>query len=112
MTPPASPVITALPPDDLVDDSEYELDLRVIESAAPFVTMLCDTSDSCGSTSTSLVESRRWPGKFRACAGLHASPGSFAPDPVLLATRPVHRHRSQDHIGTSLRWMVHLLRPP
>ena len=49
MTPPASPA-TAAAIDDLLDDSEYELDLRVIESAAPFVTMLCDTSDNCGST--------------------------------------------------------------
>jgi FxLD family lantipeptide len=50
MTPPASPVITAPATVDLLDDSEFELDLRVIESTAPFVTMLCDTSDNCGST--------------------------------------------------------------
>ena len=50
MTPPASPVITAPATAGLLDDSEFELDLRVIESTAPFVTMLCDTSDNCGST--------------------------------------------------------------
>ena len=50
MTPPASHLAAAPATAGLVDDSEFELDLRVIESAAPFVTMLCDTSDNCGST--------------------------------------------------------------
>jgi FxLD family lantipeptide len=31
-------------------DDDFVLDLRVIESATPFVTMMCDTSDNCGST--------------------------------------------------------------
>lgn len=31
-------------------EDEFELDLRVIESVTPLVTMTCDTSDSCGST--------------------------------------------------------------
>ena len=33
-----------------VPDDEFELDLRVIESAAPLAIMMCDTSDNCGST--------------------------------------------------------------
>jgi FxLD family lantipeptide len=48
----------AAPPAEMTDDSEFELDLRVIESAVPYVTMLCDTSDGCGSTcSTSACNS-------------------------------------------------------
>lgn len=33
-----------------VDDSEFELDLRVVESTTRIMTMMCDTSDGCGST--------------------------------------------------------------
>lgn len=31
-------------------DSEFELDLRVIEDSLPLAKMSCDTSDNCGST--------------------------------------------------------------
>jgi FxLD family lantipeptide len=31
-------------------DSEFELDLRVIEDSLPFAKMSCDTSDNCGHT--------------------------------------------------------------
>ncbi|GAB3162148.1 hypothetical protein GCM10027059_14170 [Myceligenerans halotolerans] len=31
-------------------EDDFELDLRVIESTIPLVTMLCDTGDGCGST--------------------------------------------------------------
>ena len=42
-----------------VDDSEFELDLRVVESTTRIVTMMCDTSDGCGSTcSTSACSSQ------------------------------------------------------
>jgi FxLD family lantipeptide len=34
--------------DDL--DSEFELDLRVIEDSLPFAKLTCDTSDNCGAT--------------------------------------------------------------
>jgi FxLD family lantipeptide len=37
---------TAAPP----GDDEFTLDLRVIESITPLITMMCDTSDGCGST--------------------------------------------------------------
>jgi FxLD family lantipeptide len=44
--------------DVTVDDSEFELDLRVVESTTRIVTMMCDTSDGCGSTcSTSACSS-------------------------------------------------------
>lgn len=42
--------------DDVVEvdgfDNEFDLDLRVIETAYPIAkfTLLCDTSDNCGST--------------------------------------------------------------
>lgn len=32
------------------DEAEFELDLRVVESAYPIAKLLCDTSDQCGST--------------------------------------------------------------
>ncbi|MBP2323797.1 FxLD family lantipeptide [Kibdelosporangium banguiense] len=35
---------------DTVDDAEFELDMRVVESATKLVIMMCDTSDGCGST--------------------------------------------------------------
>lgn len=45
--------------DSTVDDSEFELDLRVVESTTRVVTMLCDTSDGCGNTcSTSACSSQ------------------------------------------------------
>ncbi len=31
-------------------DSEFELDLRVIEDSLPLTKMSCDTSDNCGET--------------------------------------------------------------
>lgn len=31
-------------------DSEFELDLRVIEDSLPLAKMSCDTSDNCGNT--------------------------------------------------------------
>lgn len=37
------------PVDDVADD-EFELDLTVIESTTPLVTMMCSTNDNCGST--------------------------------------------------------------
>ena len=45
-------VLAPLPPDAavLVDDDEFTLDMRVIESTTPLVVMMCDTSDGCGST--------------------------------------------------------------
>jgi FxLD family lantipeptide len=36
--------------EDLVDDAEFELDMRVVESTTRLVVMTCDTSDGCGST--------------------------------------------------------------
>lgn len=33
-----------------LDDGEFELDLRVVESTAPIVAADCDTSDGCGNT--------------------------------------------------------------
>lgn len=37
-------------PDPAIDDSEFELDIRVVESTTRLVIMMCDTSDGCGST--------------------------------------------------------------
>lgn len=37
-------------PDAAVDDAEFELDMRVVESTTKLVIMMCDTSDGCGST--------------------------------------------------------------
>jgi len=36
--------------DSVVDDAEFEFDLRVVESTTRLVIMMCDTSDGCGST--------------------------------------------------------------
>lgn len=36
--------------DSAVDDAEFELDMRVVESTTRLVIMMCDTSDGCGST--------------------------------------------------------------
>lgn len=36
--------------DTAVDDGEFELDMRVVESTTRLVIMMCDTSDGCGST--------------------------------------------------------------
>jgi FxLD family lantipeptide len=47
---PAASLTAARPAGAEVADDEFELDLRVIESAAPQVIMMCDTSDNCGST--------------------------------------------------------------
>ncbi len=40
----------AVEPVDVVDDAEFELDMRVVESTTKLVIMMCDTSDGCGST--------------------------------------------------------------
>jgi len=48
-----SPALTVDRPeleDSAVDDAEFELDMRVVESATQLVMMMCDTSDGCGST--------------------------------------------------------------
>ncbi len=37
-------------PDSDVDDAEFELDMRVVESTTKLVIMMCDTSDGCGNT--------------------------------------------------------------
>lgn len=47
MTP---PVVLAALASDAVTDDEFTLDMRVIEATTPLVTMMCDTSDNCGST--------------------------------------------------------------
>ncbi len=36
--------------DTAIDDAEFELDMRVVESTTKLVIMMCDTSDGCGST--------------------------------------------------------------
>ena len=36
--------------DPAVDDAEFELDMRVVESTTRLVIMTCDSSDGCGST--------------------------------------------------------------
>ncbi|TMR27460.1 FxLD family lanthipeptide [Actinomadura geliboluensis] len=33
-----------------VSEDEFVLDMRVVESTTPLVTMMCSTSDGCGST--------------------------------------------------------------
>lgn len=48
-----SPTLTldrAESPDSAVDDGEFELDMRVVESTTRLVIMMCDTSDGCGNT--------------------------------------------------------------
>ncbi|CAL9577309.1 FxLD family lanthipeptide [Actinosynnema sp. NPDC050436] len=48
-----SPLLTADRPeleDSAVDDAEFELDMRVVESTTQLVIMMCDTSDGCGNT--------------------------------------------------------------
>jgi len=43
-----------MPPTDVLEDmftdDDFELDLRVIESTTPLITMMCSTNDNCGST--------------------------------------------------------------
>jgi FxLD family lantipeptide len=36
--------------DAAIDDAEFELDMRVLESTTKLVIMMCDTSDGCGNT--------------------------------------------------------------
>lgn len=36
--------------DTAVDDAEFELDMRVVESTTRLVIMTCSTSDGCGSS--------------------------------------------------------------
>lgn len=44
--------------DSVIDDAEFELDMRVVESITRLVIMSCDTSDGCGATcSTSACSS-------------------------------------------------------
>jgi FxLD family lantipeptide len=38
----------AVEPVDVVDDAEFELDMRVVESTTQLVIMMCDTSDGRG----------------------------------------------------------------
>ncbi|WP_261566812.1 FxLD family lanthipeptide [Frankia gtarii] len=48
-----SPVIAVDRPestDSAIDDAEFELDMRVVESTTRLVIMMCDTSDGCGSS--------------------------------------------------------------
>ena len=40
----------AVEPVDVVDDAEFDLDLRVVESTTKLVITMCDTSDGCGNT--------------------------------------------------------------
>ncbi|MFI6100789.1 FxLD family lanthipeptide [Lentzea sp. NPDC051213] len=35
---------------DTVDDADFELDMRVVESNTKLVIMMCETSDGCGDT--------------------------------------------------------------
>ncbi|WP_086820204.1 FxLD family lanthipeptide [Allokutzneria sp. NRRL B-24872] len=44
--------------DSAVDEADFVLDMRVVESTTKLVIMMCDTSDGCGSTcSTSACSS-------------------------------------------------------
>jgi len=48
-----SPALTVDRPeleDSAVDDTEFELDMRVVESSTRLVITMCDTSDGCGNT--------------------------------------------------------------
>lgn len=43
----------------VLTEEDFQLDMRVVESTTPLVTMMCSTSDGCGSTcSTSACSSR------------------------------------------------------
>jgi FxLD family lantipeptide len=35
---------------DVLEDWEFDLDMRVVEATTPLTIMMCDTSDNCGST--------------------------------------------------------------
>ena len=50
MTSPASLTAGPSADADVALDDEFVLDMRVIESVTPLVTMMCDTSDNCGAT--------------------------------------------------------------
>ncbi|MFD9701356.1 FxLD family lanthipeptide [Lentzea sp. NPDC059081] len=45
-----APVAEAVESVEFVDDGEFELDMRVVESTTRLVIMSCDTSDGCGHT--------------------------------------------------------------
>ncbi len=46
-----TPTALTMPADaETADDDEFTLDMRIIEAVTPLVTMMCDTSDNCGST--------------------------------------------------------------
>ena len=47
---PAPSIDRATVPDPVVDDAEFELDMRVVESTTRLAIMMCGTSDGCGST--------------------------------------------------------------
>lgn len=50
-----SPALTVDRPeleDSTVDDAEFELDMRVVDSTTRLVIIMCDTSDGCGNTSS------------------------------------------------------------
>ncbi len=36
--------------DEVIDDAEFEFDMRVVESTTRIAVLSCDTSDGCGST--------------------------------------------------------------
>lgn len=50
MTPPLTLEAPAPSLDTALLDSDFELDLRVIESTTPLVATMCSTSDGCGSS--------------------------------------------------------------
>ena len=35
---------------EVLTEEDFQLDMRVVESTTPLVTMMCSTSDGCGST--------------------------------------------------------------
>ena len=58
-----APLLAPDRPDTLdtavLTEEDFVLDLRVVESTTPLVTLMCSTSDGCGSTcSTSACSSR------------------------------------------------------
>ena len=59
MVPLLAPAPTAASDHEFLTEEDFQLDMRVVESTTPLVTMMCSTSDGCGSTcSTSACSSR------------------------------------------------------
>lgn len=59
MVPLLAPAPTAASDPEFLTEEDFQLDMRVVESTTPLVTMMCSTSDGCGSTcSTSACSSR------------------------------------------------------